>query len=924
MPDKSPSINWNQYLDVSSRAAITSQAEQYGEKISTLLFDCFLKVIQKRCPEIEPILLGQQELRESNQDLLTYALQAYGIWFQLLSIADQNTYVKRRRIIETEIGHNEVPGTFAQVVAQAAKENIPATKIQEIFEKTLIYPVITAHPTEAKRVTVLEIHRRIYVLLIQLELERWTPHERRALIQRVYDEIDLLWLTGEIRLEKPTVQQEVAWGLHFFNESLYQGVIELYTELEQVLQTYYPDFKFDIPAFFQFGSWIGGDRDGNPYVTNTVTRDAFEISARASLKYYIGEVQKLGGFLSIADHSIELPESFYSKLEKVLDMSGDGENIAARNPGEVFRQICVCISNRLEATLQQLTANIPQEVAYLSADRFAKDLRLIEEGLLATKCDTLNMDYVRPLRHAVEAFGFHTVRLDIRQNSTVTTKALREIWRLDTGSDKNPPGKFTPEWRAWLLEKLKNPLGMLPNFGLLNDASVETLELLRIISDVRENIDRDGVGTFILSMTQSSEDILGIYLLAKYAGLFTDLQGTESCRILVVPLLETIGDLRKGPKILEELLTVPFVQRTIKKLGGCQEIMVGYSDSNKDGGYLCASWEISKAQKNIYRAGKALGVEISFFHGRGGSVSRGGAPAGRAIAAQPAGTVNGRMRVTEQGEVVSSKYANRKFAELQMELLAASVISHTLFSEQDVNLEKRAEFDEVMEALAGISYTEYRRLVEHPGLVEFYQSASPVEELALMKIGSRPARRFGAATLDDLRAIPWVFAWTQNRLMIPGWYGLGTAINQLINVRGTSGQAMLENMYHNCPIFKLIIDNVEKTLYLVDLDIAREYASLMEDQSISDELFTMITTEKQLTEQALLAITKEAALCERFPLFRGSMDARLNSIKQVGLEQVKLVQQFREARTRGSSTRDHLVSLLLSINCVAAGLGWTG
>lgn len=924
MPNKSPSINWNQYVSVSSSEAIASQADRYGEKVAKTLFDCFLQVIRKRCPDIEPILLGKQELRESNQDLLTYALQAYGIWFQLTSIADQNTYVKRRRIIEIEIGHNEIPGTFAQVISQAAKEGIPAKKIQEIFERTLVFPVITAHPTEAKRVTVLEIHRRIYVLLIQLELDRWTPHERQALVQRVYDEIDLLWLTGEIRLEKPTVQQEVAWGLHFFNESLYQGVVELYSELEEVLQSYYPDFKFDIPAFFQFGSWIGGDRDGNPFVTNDVTREAFEISAKASLNYYISEVKKLGGFLSIADHSIDLPNTFYLKLQKILDMSGDTDDIAARNPGEVFRQICVCMTNRLEATLLQLTTNNPQEIAYKSADKFAKDLRVIEEGLLTTNCDSLNMDYVRPLRHAVEVFGFHTVRLDIRQNSTITTQTLQEIWKLDTASDKHPPSKFSPEWRAWLLEKLKKPLGMLPNFSLLSKSSVETLELLRIINDVRKNIDRDAIGTFILSMTQSSEDILGVYLLAKYAGLFTDVQGTESCRILVVPLLETIGDLRKGPKILENLLTVPFVQRTINKFDGCQEIMVGYSDSNKDGGYLCASWEISKAQKNIYRAGKALGVEISFFHGRGGSVSRGGAPAGRAIAAQPAGTVNGRMRVTEQGEVVSSKYANRKFAELQMELLAASVLSHTLFSEQDVNLEARAEFDEVMEALAGISYAAYRRLVEHPGLVEFYQSASPVEELALMKIGSRPARRFGAATLDDLRAIPWVFAWTQNRLMIPGWYGFGTAINQLINVRGNSGKVILENMYINCPIFKLITDNVEKTMYLVDLEIAREYANLLENQSISDELFAMITAEKQLTEQIILTITKQSSLCERFPVFQTSMNTRLNGIKQIGLEQVKLVQQFRESRAKGTATQDHLVSLLLSINCVAAGLGWTG
>lgn len=924
MSDKSPSVNWSQYLNVTSSAAIVSQAERYGEKVSKLLFDCFLQVIRNRCPEIEPILLGKQELRESNQDFLTFALQAYGIWFQLLSIADQNAYVKRRRIIEVEIGHDEVPGTFAQVISQSAREGISAEKIQAVLENMLIFPVITAHPTEAKRVTVLEIHRRIYVLLIQLEQERWTPYERNALIQRVYDEIDLLWLTGEIRLEKPTVQQEVAWGLHFFNESLYQGVAELYAELENALHAHYPNFDFNIPPIFQFGSWIGGDRDGNPFVTNDITKQTFEISIKASLNHFINEVNKLGGFLSVADHSINLPDSFYKKLQVILEKSGDVDKITVRNPGEVFRQICVCISNRLSATLRQISTNRIESIAYKSIDNFAKDLRVIEEGLLASNSESLCMNYVRPLRHTISAFGFHTVRLDIRQNSTITTKALQEIWRLDTATDKNPPDKFSPEWRAWLLSKLREPLGMLPNPSLLSKPSVEMLDLFKIIRNVRQDIDREAIGIFILSMTQSSEDILGVYLLAKYAGLFTDTQGTESCRILVVPLLETIDDLRNGTKILENLLNVPLVQRTIKKLGGCQEIMVGYSDSNKDGGYLCANWEISKAQKNIYRTGKELGIQISFFHGRGGSVSRGGAPAGRAIAAQPAGTVNGRMRVTEQGEVVSSKYANRKFAEQQMELLAASVLSHTLFSEQDVNLETRAEYDEVMEALAGTAYVAYRRLVEHPGLVEFYQSASPVEELALMKIGSRPARRFGATTLDDLRAIPWVFAWTQNRLMIPGWYGFGTAINQLIKVRGEQGKAIIDEMFVNCPIFKLIIDNVEKTLFLVDMEIAQEYGNLVENQEISNELLEMISAEKELTEKMVLSITKNPILCEKFPNFRGSMNARLDGIKQVGLEQVKLVQQFREARAKGTSTQDHLVSLLLSINCVAAGLGWTG
>lgn len=924
MSIKSFLSNWTQFVSVSSSASISERVSKYGDEVSELLFNSLLDVIRKRSPEIEDIILGKQELRNSNEKLLTYSLQAYGIWFQLLSTLDQHVNEKRLRLIETEIGHDQVPGTFAQVVSQAASEGVSAKQLQSVLENSSIFPTITAHPTEAKRVTVLEIHHRIYMLLKQLEKDRSTPREREMLKLKVRDEIDLLWLTGEIRLEKPTVQQEVSWGMHFFKESLYEGVVELYSELERVLHTYYPNQNFNVPAFFQFGSWIGGDRDGNPFVTTEVTEHAVKQSAKATLQHYLTELRQLGSYLSIANHSVELPEHFYDRLNSILEKSGEAETIKSRNPGEVFRQITYCIIKRLTANLYQLSTDSNQSIAYKSASEVADDLRVIEDGLIAAKCESLCMNYIRPFRHGIEAFGFHTTSLDLRQNSTVTTQALQDIWKIQNGADQEPPAKESKEWRTWLLDKLKEPLDRLPQFSTLTDMSAATMDLMRLIVTLQEKIDRDAFGVFILSMTQSSEDIIGVYLLAKYAGLFTDDNHTDSCRILIVPLLETIDDLRNGPEILEDLLDIPFIQRTIKEFGGHQEIMVGYSDSNKDGGCVCSTWEVSKAQTKIYQAGQKHGIQISFFHGRGGSVSRGGAPAGRAIAAQPAGTINGRMRVTEQGEVVSGKFANREVAEQQMELLAASILSHTLFSEQDPNLQNRAEYDEVMEALSGTSQVAYRGLVDYPGLVDFYQYASPVEELTLMKIGSRPARRFGASSLDDLRAIPWVFAWTQNRLMVTGWYGYGSAIQQFLSVRGDQGLTMLHEMFEQCPIFRLITDNVEKMLFLTDFDVANEYASLVKDQKNSKEIMDLIKKERELTEQMILKITQEAELCKRFPNFHDTMVARIDGIKQIGLEQVKLVQQFRAPDSSEKSQQSNLVPLLLSINCVAAGLGWTG
>jgi len=373
------------------------------------------------------------------------------------------------------------------------------------------------------------------------------------------------------------------------------------------------------------------------------------------------------------------------------------------------------------------------------------------------------------LRHMVNTFGFRTASLDLRENTTVTNGVLAEIWQACYQKTHfDVPDSKSDEWKEWITSELMQPLRVIPNIDVLSEQAQATLAMLEQVKHYRSKLDPNTFGPFILSTTQTSADVLGVYLLAKYVGLFTDADGLEACRILVVPLLESFEDLKNGPAILNELLAHGFIRRTIRKHGGSQEIMVGYSDSNKDGGFLTSNWVISQAQTMIRETGSKHKIPISFFHGRGGSVSRGGAPSGRAIAAQPAGTINGRMRVTEQGEVVSYKYANRGFAEEQMEILASSALTHTLMSGKDLAYQTNAELDEVMEALSGTAYVTYRKFIETPGLMEFYQQASPVEELTLMKIGSRPSRRFGASTLEDLRAIPWVFAWTQNRILVPG------------------------------------------------------------------------------------------------------------------------------------------------------------
>ncbi len=924
MNDSSP-MSWTQLTRIATGRTIIDPAASYEDELVDLLYQQLLSVIRTRQPDIEPILEGKRDICSGTDQQILYILETFGIWFQLLSIAEQNAMVQQRRQIEKEYSRDRVPGTFAYTFFTAEQHGISAEDVQNVLNSSFICPVITAHPTEAKRVTVLEIHRRIYILLKQLKSPRWTPRERDDLIHELRNEIDLLWLTGEIRLEKPTVAQEVTWGLHFFVESMFDGVMELYGELDRALEKAYPHYEFNVPPLFRFGSWIGGDRDGNPNVTTKVTSAAILANAKACLKCYRQSIFKLGAKMSIASHSVNISDEFIQALQKKLESLGETETYAKRNPGEVFRQYLRCMLRNIDATLKNINNPNKSPIAYHQANELAADLKTLERGLADAKCEHLGTSNVRPLRHMVETFGFRTTSLDLRENTTVTNAVLAEIWQaLHQKTHLDIPDFSSEEWREWLLNELMQPLRVIPRFNYLSEKAQATLSMLEQIKHYQRRLDEKTFGVFVLSMTKSSTDILGVYLLAKYVGLFTDADGLDACRILVVPLLETIDDLENGPNILQELLEHSFIRRTIRKHGGSQEVMVGYSDSNKDGGFFTSNWIISKAQTQIHEEGSKHKMPVSFFHGRGGSVSRGGAPSGRAIAAQPAGTIDGRMRVTEQGEVVSYKYANRGFAEEQMEILASSVLTHTLMSGKDPAFKANAELDEVMEALSGTAYVTYRKLIESPGLVEFYQQASPVKELIFMKIGSRPARRFGAATLDDLRAIPWVFAWTQNRILVPGWFGVGSSIEQLINVRGELGKELLQNLYEKHPLFKLILDGVEKTLLLVDMEVAEKYSELVTDTENKEKILFDIKSEYDRTTDMILKVTNEEQLCDRFPNFKRHFYRRNESLNQVGLEQVELVKKFRSENFVGQDKQDVLISLLLSINCVASGIGSTG
>jgi phosphoenolpyruvate carboxylase len=894
-----------------------SKPLSFREDVRSLLFRLLVSVVSEREPEMAGILTGKVSLDEVASERRIAALQATGIWFQLAAIANELLAMRSRRELEQAGGADEVIGSFANVIGEIAASGYSAEDVQSVLGTLCVGPTMTAHPTEAKRVTVLEIHRRIYRKLTELEQQRWAPRERDQLIDDLKSEIELLWMSGELRLERPSVEREIAWGLHFFREVIFEATPKLYDTVEEGLARHYAEYDIKVPSFMRYASWIGGDRDGNPNVTAKLTAYALNECRQAVIGWYIGQVRRLVTVLSVSANVVDIPESFNKALGRALHRSRVASEIVARNPDEPLRQFAASMLDRLQAMLGEGSAK-----PYPRPEAFRADLIDLETVLGQIGGKLVAQRFVRPLRQQVESFGFHTVALDIRQNSTVVNKVLEEIFQHQSPDDA--PAADTPEWSIRIRTALHSGEKLKLKRSKLSDDARELLDLFDVIRDGSGGGNRGAIGAFVLSMTRSCDDLLSVYLLAQYSGLATADDGSGTIGLQVVPLFETIADLRAAPDILDKLLDVSIVRRTVRDFGNRQEVMLGYSDSNKDGGFLASNWELNKAQRRITALATKRKIKISFFHGRGGSVSRGGAPTGRAIAAQPAGTVGGIMRVTEQGEVVSSKFANRGTGLYQLEILAASVFAHSVKSGDEAELKDNPEFNEALEALTGMSQASYFGLINEPGFIDYFNQASPVEELSLLKIGSRPARRFGAKTISDLRAIPWVFAWSQNRHLLTGWYGIGSALNAFVNVRGENGLYLLQQMFERSRLFRLIVDEVDKTLYQADMDIGRLYAELVEDSATSERIYQKIANEYALTRRMITEVNGGLKLSQRFPAFKRHFDRIRPQMDSIHRLQVQLLREVRAKEPAPEKPKRAVNALLLSINCISSGLGWTG
>ena len=889
-----------------------SEFTVYLNEVSGLLTGLLESVIRAQEPRLADLLHRPGAVDGRDPALQIKALQAIGIHFQLMAIAEENTAMRQRRAAEASGGPDSVRGSFAHALSDAARAGVPEAEVESALARFEVGPTLTAHPTEAKRITVLETHRRIYRTLVDLEATRWTPRERERLIARLRNEIELLWMTGEIRLDRPSLRDEVTWGLHFFNETLHEGAAEAEQALSDALSRHYPEVATPAPAFLRFASWIGGDRDGNPNVTAAVTRWTLNRMRENAIRQYRGELDRLTRLLSVSDRVAPAPESFKTRLAAALDASGEGERIAARNPRELFRQYCTAIDARLAANLGRAGA---EGVPYRRPSELLRDLRAIADGLETLGTRGLAESEIRPLMRRVETFGLSTAALDIRQNASVINRSVAALMP-HAAPERETPEPGTPAWSARLREDLAGRARPEIDETTLDAETAETVALFRLLGERRD--DPRALGTVILSMTASADDILAVYWLQRFISAEGD---PNADPVPVTPLFETIEDLQNAAVILEDLVQVGAVRAALGRAGRRIEVMLGYSDSNKDGGFLTSTWELIKAQETILATCRRHGLTVRFFHGRGGSVSRGGAPTGRAIAAQPPATVDGALRVTEQGEVVSSKYSNRGTARYQLELLGASVLAHTLKSPIEAR-DGADGFAAPLERLSELARGAYQRLLHAPGFVTYFQAASPVEELALLKIGSRPARRSGLSGLDDLRAIPWVFAWSQNRHLLTGWYGLGSALAAFRAEEDGDGHATLARMYAESRVFRLVIDEVEKTLFLSDMEIASLYSGLVPDADLRTRIFESVRAEHALTCSELLAITGEDSLAARFPALRRRIGEVRPLIDRCNLWQVRLLNRHRtgDATARGEAR----VPLLLSMNCIAAGLGWTG
>ncbi|NTW86264.1 MAG: phosphoenolpyruvate carboxylase [Holophagaceae bacterium] len=840
-------------------------------------------------------------------------IRAFSYFSQLANLAEDQHHIRRSRAHRSE-DTTPRPSSLDHALAQGAGAGLDAAGLKAFFDGAQVRPVLTAHPTEVQRKSILNAQMEIAHLLEERDRTTSTPRETALRDEHLQRQVLLLWQTRMLRAHRPAVTDEVASALSYFERTFLREVPALYADLEDRLGLDPAWGDTELPPFLQLGSWIGGDRDGNPFVTAEVLERALRMQSQTILDFLLRELESLGSELSL---SLQVSKA----SQEVLNLAAKSPSSSPQRADEAYRLAQSLISARLEATRRRLLPTGPAEAAevvapYASAAELKADLDVLDRSLRAHGGRRLARGRLRDLRRAVAVFGFHLVPLDLRQTSEVHGRVVAEL--LETLQPGTGYLALDEEARiALLAAELASPRPLASPFLAYSEETQAELGLFRTVARAQQRLGLAALPNCIISHTEGVSDLLEAAVLLRETGLLRPAEGRLD--INLIPLFETIEDLRSCGAIMDRLLALPLYRRLLDSRGGEQEVMLGYSDSNKDGGFVTSRWELYKAEQDLVAVARRHGVRLRLFHGRGGSVGRGGGPAYEAILAQPAGAVNGQIRLTEQGEVIAAKYGHPAVGRRNLEVLVAATLEASLPKGPGDGEDPR--FSEAMDVLSREACAAYRNLVYGTeGFERYFWESTPISEISRLNIGSRPASRKGGRAITDLRAIPWVFSWGQCRLMLPGWYGFGSAVRTFRAQNGEAGLALLREMHAHWPPFRSLLSNLDMVLAKVDLAIASRYADLVGDAALRTRIFGRIEQECEATLEALRDITGQAGLLEDNPSLRRSIQHRFPYLDPLNHLQVELLSRYRAGDLDGRTER----GILLSINGLAAGLRNSG
>ncbi|MCX6080911.1 MAG: phosphoenolpyruvate carboxylase [Chloroflexi bacterium] len=841
---------------------------------------------------------------------------SFATYFDLVNLAEENYRLALLRQQELENAPNPVRESIAEAIAMLKKSGMTNAQMSSLLETLSIELVLTAHPTESRRRTIISKLQRLSTILHESTRSDRLPRERENLIKAMYAEISALWLSDRSRASKLAVTDEVRTGLYYVDSVFWKTIPWLYADLNQALDLYYPGLKAG-DTWLRLASWMGGDRDGNPNVTSEVTAETLRLHRGLAVENHRRTLQSVARHLSVSGRRLPPPDELVSWIEKRRPLPAHVEYIEQRYAAEPYRLILSLLAADLaEASQDDMKRRLLGRDAHqarVHPQDISHPLDLIANAIPAS----LANDELLTLRQQLSVFGLHAARLDIREDSSKFNKALGEILRAleITPAFESLP---IPERLNLLSGLLSAPLPELSSHPGVTSSTAETWALFQLITRVQQVYGAELLGPVIISMTHSAADVLTVLVLARWTGCDAGLQ--------ICPLFESIDDLDNAPRILTELFSNPAYQKHISACQAEQMVMIGYSDSNKDGGYLMANWALYQAQETITRVAREHSIRLTIFHGRGGTVARGGGPANRAIRAQPAGSINGRFRVTEQGETIASRYSNPDLAHRHLEqivnavlLASASVYLPPVNGEKTTDIPVRAAWRTAMDTMSQAAYQAYRALVyETPRFIEFWQAATPLDEIKRLHIGSRPVSRAGTTEVSNIRAIPWVFSWMQSRYNLPGWYGLGTGLKAI------SDKKLLDEMYQGWPFFKTLLDNAETSLLKADMGIAALYAELVEDVELGQRLFNIIQTEYELTCDAVLSISGHQNLMDSEPVTQNAIRLRNPYVDPLNYIQVEMLRRLRSQPQDSPEAESLRDAIILTINGIAAGLKNTG